>query len=59
MNMDSSQSSEDTSSMLSSDDNISSILEYEAEKFEPPPVFTELLELTTYDDGIQVKKVLA
>ena len=55
--MDSSQSSEDTSSMLSSDDNISSILEYEAEKFEPPPVFTELLELTTYDDGIQVKNV--
>ena len=55
--MDSSQSSEDSSSMLSSDDNISSILEYEAEKFEPPPVFTELLELTTYDDGVQVKYV--
>ena len=54
MKMDSSELSEDSSSMLSSDDDISSISEYEAEKFEPPPVFTELLELTTYDDGIQV-----
>ena len=55
--MDSSESSEGTSSMLSSDDDISSILEYDAETFEPPPVFTELLELTTYDDGVQVKHV--
>ena len=53
--MDSSESSEGTSSMLSSDDDISSILEYDAQTFEPPPVFTELLELTTYDDGVQVK----
>ena len=53
--MDSSESSEGTSSILSSDDDISSILEYDAQTFEPPPVFTELLELTTYDDGVQVK----
>ena len=52
--MDSSQTSEDPSSMSSSEDDISSDLEYGAEKFEPPPVFTELLELTSYDDGVQV-----
>ena len=53
--MDSSQSSEDPSSMISSDDDLSSSLGYEPEIFQPPPIFTELLELTTYDDGVQVQ----
>ena len=52
--MDSSQMSEDTGSMLSSEDDIPSILDFGVENFDPPPVFTELLELTTYDDGVQV-----
>ena len=52
--MDSSQSSEDNSSMSSSEDELSSTLEFETGKFETPSVFTELLELTTYDDGVQV-----
>ena len=52
--MDSSQMSDETSSMQSSESDRSSIPEIGGYKFEPPPVFTELLELTTYDDGVQV-----
>ena len=53
--MDSSETSDESSPMLSSDDDLSSNLELGADQFQPPPVFAELLELTTYDDGIQVK----
>ena len=52
--MDSSEGNGETSSMLSSERDHSSITEIGGYKFEPPPVFTELLELTTYDDGAQV-----
>ena len=52
--MDSSETSDESSPMPSSDDDLSSKLELGADLFEPPPVFAELLELTTYDDGIQV-----
>ena len=55
--MDSSETSDESSPMLSSDDDLSSNLEIGADRFQPPPVFAELLELTTYDDGIQVKLI--
>ena len=53
--MDSSETSDESSPMPSSYDDLSSNLELGADLFQPPPVFAELLELTTYDDGIQVK----
>ena len=57
--MDSTSSSEDDSTSMSSSsthsyDSSASVIEVGGTGFEPPPIFTELLELTTYDDGNQV-----